>query len=141
MAAKYKTLSAYWRRLLSLGDGGAVFGDIPMRFERGLSGPNGVFASDGRAFPHYWPVLGEMEMMGVEEWDQRVHRAYERMLEEQRGLGICGGDRTHPTDYVPCVLPAANWETLERGLAQRMLARNEWLRRLEAGTDEVVPGE
>jgi uncharacterized circularly permuted ATP-grasp superfamily protein len=112
-----------------------------MRFECGLSGPNGVFASDGRAFPHYWPVLGEMEMMGVEEWDQRVHRAHERMLEEQRGLGICGGDRTHPTDYVPCVMPAANWETLERGLAQRMLAINEWLRRLEAGTDEVVPGE
>jgi len=48
-------------------------------------------------------------------------------------------DRVHPTDYVPRILPAADWAVLERGLAQRMLAINEWLRRHEAGKDEVVP--
>jgi uncharacterized circularly permuted ATP-grasp superfamily protein len=50
-------------------------------------------------------------------------------------------DEVHPTDYVPRILPAADWAMLERGLAQRMLAINEWLRRLEAGKDEVVPEE
>ena len=50
-------------------------------------------------------------------------------------------DEVHPTDYVPRILPAADWAVLERGLAQRMLAINEWLRRLEAGRDEVVPEE
>ncbi len=79
--------------------------------------------------------------MGPREWERRVRRARERVLEEQRELGISGEDKSHPTDYVPRVIPAADWERLERGLAQRMLAVNEWLRRLEAGKDEVVPRE
>jgi uncharacterized circularly permuted ATP-grasp superfamily protein len=82
-----------------------------------------------------------MERMGLEEWGRRVRRAHERMLEEQRELGISGEDKTHPTDYVPRLIPAADWERLESGLTQRMLAINEFLRRLEAGKDEVVPEE
>ncbi|MDP8948620.1 MAG: hypothetical protein M3N00_00005, partial [Actinomycetota bacterium] len=113
--------------------------DSCIRFERELSGSNEVFAPDNGVFPHYRPVLEEMERMGPEEWDRRVRRAHERMLEEQRQLGISGEDKTHPIDYVPRVVPAADWETLERGLVQRMLAINEWLRRLEAGKDAVVP--
>src|SRR5215211_6584110 len=115
--------------------------DSFIRFERELSGPNEVYAPDGVVFPHYRPVLEEMERMGAGEWNRRVRRAHERMLEEQRGLGISGEDKTHPTDYLPRVIPAADWETLERGLAQRMLAINEWLGRLEAGKNEVVPKE
>src|SRR5215218_9255284 len=112
-----------------------------IRFERELSGPNEVFAPDGAIYPHYRPVLEEMERMGSKEWNRRVRRAHERMLEEQRGLGISGEDKTHPTDYLPRVIPAADWETLERSLAQRMLAINEWLRRLQVGKNEVVPEE
>jgi uncharacterized circularly permuted ATP-grasp superfamily protein len=112
-----------------------------IKFERELSGPNEVFAPDGGVFPRYRQVLEEMERMGPEEWERRVRRAHERLLEEQRELGISGEDKTNPIDYVPRVVPAADWERLERGLTQRMLALNEWLRRLEAGKDEVVPGE
>jgi uncharacterized circularly permuted ATP-grasp superfamily protein len=112
-----------------------------MRYERELSGPNEVFAPGGEVFPRYRPVLEEMERMGPEEWDWRVRRAHERMLEGQRELGISGEDKTHPIDYVPRVIPAADWGKLERGLTQRMLAINEWLRRLEAGKDQVVPEE
>ena len=108
---------------------------------RALSGPNEVFAPGNGAFPHYQPVLQEMERMGPEEWDRRVRRAHERMLEEQRELGIPAEDKTHPADYVPRLIPAAGWEKLERGLTQRMCAINEFLRRLEAGKDEVVPEE
>jgi uncharacterized circularly permuted ATP-grasp superfamily protein len=112
-----------------------------IKFERELSGPNEVFAPDGGVFPRYRQVLEEMELMGPEEWERRVRRAHERLLEEQRELGISGEDKTNPIDYVPRIVPAADWERLERGLTQRMLALNEWLRRLEAGKDEVVPGE
>src|SRR5918998_3624053 len=112
-----------------------------VRFERELPGRNAVFASDGRARPLYRPVLEEMEKMGAGEWGRRVRRAHGRMLEEQLRVGVSDGDRTHPTDYFPRVIPASDWDTLERGLAQRMLAINEWLRRLEAGNDEVVPRE
>jgi uncharacterized circularly permuted ATP-grasp superfamily protein len=62
-------------------------------------------------------------------------------LEEQLAVGVSGGDKTHPTDYVPRIVAATDWAMLERGLAQRMLAVNEWLRRLEGGKVEVVPEE
>ena len=115
--------------------------DSYMKFERELSGPSEVFARGGEVFPHYRPVLEEMKRMGPEEWNRRVRRAHERILEEQRELGISGEDKTNPIDYVPRIIPAADWEKLERGLTQRMLAINEFLRHLEVGNDEVVPEE
>jgi uncharacterized circularly permuted ATP-grasp superfamily protein len=112
-----------------------------IRFKRELSSPNEVFSSGGDAFPLYGPVLDEMDRMGPEEWDRRVRRAHRRMLERQREVGILSGDKTHPTDYVPRLIPAADFRVLERGLTQRMLAINEWLRRLGKGEQEVVPRE
>src|ERR671914_859024 len=82
-----------------------------------------------------------MGRMGPGEWRRRIDRAHRGRLEQQRELGMVPDDEVHPTDYVPRILPAADWAVLERGLAQRMLAINEWLRRLEAGKDEVVPQE
>ena len=82
-----------------------------------------------------------MGRMGPGEWRRRIHRAHRERLEQQRGLGMVPDDEVHPTDYVPRILPAADWAVLERGLAQRMLAINEWLRRLEARKVEVVPEE
>ncbi len=116
--------------------------DRPIKFERNLSGPNEVFGDDGAPLSHYGPVLEEMGRMGPGEWGRKVGLAHERLLGVQRDLGISGGeDKTYPVDYVPRLVPAVGWELLERGLTQRMLAINEWLRRLEAGTDEVVPTE
>jgi len=112
-----------------------------IRFERDLSSPNEVFGPTGEAFAHYRPVLEEMRRMGPGEWRRRTQRAREWLLEKQRELGMVPDDEIHPTDYVPRVLPAADWDFLERGLAQRMVAINEWLRCLEAGKDEVVPEE
>ena len=82
-----------------------------------------------------------MERLGPREWNRKVNRADERMVEEQRELGIPDGESAHPIDYVPRLLPVEDWAVLERGLTQRMLAVNEWLRRLEVGEQEVVPTE
>ncbi len=112
-----------------------------MRFQRAASGPNEVFRPDGDAFPHYEPVLREMETLGPAGWDERLQRARGRLLEEQRGFGLLEGDRIHPVDYLPRVVPADGWRKLERGVVQRMRAINEFLRRLEAGKEEVVPEE
>ena len=105
------------------------------------SGPNEVFTRDGTPRELYRPVLDELERMGVEEWEERARRAYEKLLAEQRGLGISEGDKTHPTDWFPRLLSTADWDVLERGLAQRMQAVNQFLRRLEAGDEEIVPRE
>jgi uncharacterized circularly permuted ATP-grasp superfamily protein len=105
------------------------------------SGPNEVFTRDGTARELYRPVLDELERMGPEGWEERTRRAYEKLLAEQRGYGIREGDKTHPTDWFPRLISASGWEVLERGLAQRMRAINEFLKRLEAGKEEVVPRE
>jgi uncharacterized circularly permuted ATP-grasp superfamily protein len=105
------------------------------------SGPNEVFRRDGTARELYRPVLDELERMGPEGWEERTSRAYEKLLAEQRGYGIREGDKTHPTDWFPRLISASGWEVLERGLAQRMRAINEFLKRLEAGKEEVVPRE
>jgi uncharacterized circularly permuted ATP-grasp superfamily protein len=112
-----------------------------MRFERHQSGPNEVFIKNGDPYDHYRPVLEEIQNMGPEDWNRRTDAAHEQLLEEQRGLGITDGDKTHPVDYLPRVIPASDWEKLERGTTQRMRAINEFLRRLEAGIEEVVPKE
>jgi uncharacterized circularly permuted ATP-grasp superfamily protein len=112
-----------------------------LRFDRGMSSPNEVFGPDGEPISRYRTVLEEMGRMGPEEWRRRTRRARGWLLEKQRELGMEPDDGVHPTDYMPRILPAADWDVLERGLAQRMRAINEWLRRLEAGKFEIVPRE
>ncbi len=109
------------------------------KLKRDMSSPNEVFGPDGRPFSHYRTVLEEMGRMGPGEWGRRTQEARGWLVERQRELGMEPDDRVHPTDFVPRILPAADWDVLERGLAQRMRAINEWLGRLEAGEDEVVP--
>src|ERR687893_591683 len=110
-------------------------------FERTLPGTNEVFGPDGAPRPVYEAVLGELEKIGPRRWKENLHQAHGLLLDEQHAFGIREGDKTHPTDWFPRVVPASNWERLERGLIQRMQAINEFLRGLEAGTQDVVPEE
>jgi uncharacterized circularly permuted ATP-grasp superfamily protein len=112
-----------------------------IKFDRDMSSPNEVFGPDGEPLSRYRPVLEEMGRMGPGEWGRRTREARGWLVEKQRELGMEPDDGVHPTDFVPRILPAADWEVLERGLAQRMRAINEWLGHLEAGEDEVVPTE
>ena len=112
-----------------------------LRLERGMSSPNEVFGPDGEPYSHYRSVLEEMARMGPREWGRRTQNARRWLVERQRELGMEPDEGVHPTDYLPRLVSAADWDILERGLAQRMRAINEWLRRLEAGRDEVVPKE
>jgi len=107
------------------------------------SGPNEVFFPDGSPRPPYGTLLDELERMGAGGFGERAERAHAKMLEEQRAAGISEGDKTHPTDWFPRVVPAAEWGRIEAGLAQRARAINEFLRRLEAGGgwEKVVPPE
>jgi uncharacterized circularly permuted ATP-grasp superfamily protein len=113
----------------------------PIRFERALPGTNEVFLPDGAPRPVYREVLAELERTGPAGWRTREHRAHELLLREQHAFGIEEGDKTHPTDWLPRIVLASDWERLERSLSQRLVAINEFLRRLEAGKEKVVPEE
>jgi uncharacterized circularly permuted ATP-grasp superfamily protein len=112
-----------------------------VRFERALPGTNEVFLPDGTPRPVYGEVFDELERTGPERWEEKLHRAHGLLLDEQYAFGIKEGDKTHPTDWIPRIIPASDWRRLEAGLAQRLRAINVFLRRLEEGTEEVVPTE
>jgi uncharacterized circularly permuted ATP-grasp superfamily protein len=112
-----------------------------VRFERALPGTNEVFSASGTTLPTYAHILEELERTGVDRWEDNLRRAHGLFLDEQYAFGIKEGDKTHPTDWIPRVVPASDWERLERGLTQRMRAINEFLRHLESGKEKVVPRE
>jgi uncharacterized circularly permuted ATP-grasp superfamily protein len=113
----------------------------PIAFERTLPGTNEVFGSEGKPRPVYESVLEELAKTGPERWEKNLRRAHGLLLDEQHAFGILKGDKTHPTDWFPRVVPAADWERLERGLVQRMRAVNEFLHSLQARAQEIVPEE
>jgi len=112
-----------------------------VRFERALPGTNEVFLPEGAPRQIYEPVLDELSGTGPERWEEKLRRAHGLLLDEQRSFGITEGDKTHPTDWIPRIVPASDWARLVRGLEQRLRAINEFLRRLEASEEEVVPRE
>jgi uncharacterized circularly permuted ATP-grasp superfamily protein len=112
-----------------------------VRFERALPGTNEVFLPDGTLRPVYEAVFGELGRTGPRRWEEKLRRAHGLLLDEQHAFGIKEGDKTHPTDWIPRIVPASDWNRLEAGLTQRLRAINVFLRRLEAGKEEVVPRE
>ncbi|HEY6579649.1 MAG TPA: circularly permuted type 2 ATP-grasp protein [Rubrobacter sp.] len=112
-----------------------------MRFERALPGTNEVFLPDGTLRSVYATVFDELGRTGPERWEEKLGRAHGLLLDEQRAFGIKEGDKTHPTDWIPRIIPASDWRRLEAGLTQRLRAINIFLRQLEEGTEEVVPRE
>jgi uncharacterized circularly permuted ATP-grasp superfamily protein len=112
-----------------------------VRFERALPGTNEVFLPDGTLRPVYDAVFGELGRTGPGRWEEKLRLAHGLLLDEQYTFGIKEGDKTHPTDWIPRIVPASDWRRLEAGLTQRLRAINLYLRRLEEGREEVVPRE
>ena len=111
-----------------------------MRFERALPGTNEVFGPDGLPRPIYEDVFEELEGAGPARWEEKRRRAHDALLDEQHAFGVLEGDKTHPTDWIPRIVPASDWARLRDGLEQRLRAINEFLRRLEAAERRSSPG-
>src|SRR5208282_5548557 len=88
-------------------------------------------AADGTLRPHY---------QGFSDWlkrtpDERIAQKREEAERAFHRLGITfavygedsGTERLIPFDLVPRIIPAAEWETLEAGLIQRVTALNLFL--------------
>jgi uncharacterized circularly permuted ATP-grasp superfamily protein len=112
-----------------------------VRFERALPGPNEVFLPEGNLRGIYGPVFDELGRTGPGKWEEKLREAHLLLLDEQYTFGIKEGDKTHPTDWIPRLVAAPDWERLRAGLTQRLRAINVFLERLQAGKEEVVPRE
>ena len=107
-----------------------------------------VFAADGSVRPHYAGVIGRLSGFAPEEL-QRREQIRDRIFRTQ-GITFTladdedGLERTFPMDLLPRVIPADEWDVIERGIVQRVTALNRFLEDLYVGEqaairDRVVP--
>jgi len=86
----------------------------------------------GDVLPHYRPYADWIEKQPAEYLAQKRQEA--DALFQRVGITFAvygeeaGTERLIPFDIVPRIIPAADWQTLERGLAQRVRALNMFLR-------------
>ena len=96
--------------------------------------------SDGATRPVYHPLMDSLRGLGVAELQQRWRDAnvsaaldaFTFMLDPREF-------RTVPTDWLPRLIPANEWETISRGVAQRLKAINHFLLDLYCGDQQVAP--
>ncbi len=101
---------------------------------------NECLSADGSVKPVYRNLMDTMENLGVEElrrrWvvanDQAALDAFTFMLDPKEF-------RTVPTDWMPRLIPAQDWEVIARGVAQRLKAINHFLLDLYCSDQDVVP--
>ena len=90
-----------------------------------------MFEHDGRPRPHARLLLETVESLSDGQL-LRYKRAAERML-LQMGITFnvygdtAGTDRIFPFDLIPRIVPAAEWDRIERGLKQRVHALNAFI--------------
>ena len=96
-----------------------------------------MFDAGRRARPHYRPLIEELQVASTEELHQRQLEADRAFLTQGITFTVYGDDqgteRIFPFDLLPRILTGREWETLERGLAQRLTRFLRHLPGLEAG--------
>src|SRR5277367_5273708 len=86
----------------------------------------------GKIRPHYRRFCSLFESLGTDEFADKRHSVDLAFLRQGITFNVYGDsqgtERIFPFDLVPRVIPAKEWEFLERGLVQRITALNLFLR-------------
>ena len=106
-----------------------------------------MFQANGQPHPHCRSLCQHMEEMSLQDYQGRSQLA-DLMLVNQ-GITFTvyndsrGTEKPWPFDLIPRVVTASDWETIERGLTQRITALNLFLHDLyhdqKILNDRVVP--
>ena len=90
-----------------------------------------MFAESGRPRDHYRALGDRLAALTDDGLRERIHTANAFFLTQGIGFTVygddAGTDRIFPFDLIPRIVPAAEWEHVERGLAQRVQALNRFL--------------
>jgi uncharacterized circularly permuted ATP-grasp superfamily protein len=91
-----------------------------------------VFDSDGSPRPHAEQLVAELERLGAESLV--AAGALRDAIFMRQGITFdlkspdgAVADRPFPLDLVPRIIPAQEWNTIKRGLAQRIRALNQFV--------------
>ncbi len=108
-----------------------------------------MFAPDGSVRPAYADLACRLGELSAEELQQRQRYADLTFLNQGITFTVYGSEegteRVFPYDLLPRILTASEWETIERGLQQRIVALNLFLKDIyhheQIINDGVVPRE
>jgi uncharacterized circularly permuted ATP-grasp superfamily protein len=91
-----------------------------------------MFAASGVPHPHYRPLLRHLQDLGGEGLRRIKAMTDLSMLQDGVGFTVYrqeeGIERVWPMDPVPRIIPADEWDLIERGLTQRIVALNLFLK-------------
>src|SRR5438270_5502848 len=91
-----------------------------------------MFEAPLRPRPHYRALFQRLASLTSEEFSRRKAMTDLSMLQDGVGFTVYrqeeGIERVWPMDPVPRILPAAEWQTIEQGLVQRLTALNLFLK-------------
>ena len=108
-----------------------------------------MFAAPGVLHPHYEPLLAQFGTFPPGELQRRKQAADLSFLNQGITFTVYGREegteRIFPYDLIPRMITSAEWETVERGLTQRITALNLFLRDIynegRILDDGIVPRE
>ena len=90
-----------------------------------------MFASQGRARSHYSRLFTKLGGMAPSQFEERRKLADLSFLLQGITFTVYsdgrGTERLFPFDLIPRILPQSEWERIERGLSQRVVALNLFL--------------
>jgi uncharacterized circularly permuted ATP-grasp superfamily protein len=90
-----------------------------------------MFAGPGVVRPHYNKLFARFKEMEREEFERKRELATSTFLTQGVTFTVYnddqGTERIFPFDLVPRIIPAEEWELVERGLIQRITALNLFL--------------
>jgi uncharacterized circularly permuted ATP-grasp superfamily protein len=108
-----------------------------------------VFESSGRPRPHYASLVSRLKALGHPAFERR--RRMTDVLFRNQGITFTvyndarGVEKIFPFDLVPRIVPAAEWDVIERGLIQRITALNLFCQDIYHGQrilkERVIPPE
>ncbi len=91
-----------------------------------------MFAEDGNVRPHYQALATRLDALGEEEFARKRLLAERSYVSQGITFTVYSGDegteRIFPFDLIPRIIPAKEWDLIERGLVQRLTALNMFLR-------------
>jgi uncharacterized circularly permuted ATP-grasp superfamily protein len=90
-----------------------------------------MFGSNSRVFPHYEKLWSAFTGLSADEFAAKRHSVDLAFLRQGVTFNVYGdsrgAERIFPFDLMPRIIPAREWEFLERGLVQRITALNLFL--------------
>ena len=106
-----------------------------------------MFASSGQPRPHYERLQRRFSELSKEEFERKRELATVTLLRQGVTFTVYndaqGTERIFPFDLIPRIIPAPEWEKIERGLQQRITALNLFLHDIYHGQsilrDGIIP--